>query len=128
MTFGRSADDGLGPSVRRDDRARHRPVRRERRALIAAERAGDQHVDLRNRVGRQPGHPCDEARVEVAVRDRRLSVHVARPAGVGGRHEVELGVRVLIPQLSLTVLPVLRPPCSVRPLRGRAVTFSRNPL
>jgi hypothetical protein len=32
------------------------------------------------------------------------------------------------PQLSVTVLPLLRPPCSVSPLRGRAVTFNWMPL
>ncbi len=41
---------------------------------------------------------------------------------------VSSGIAARISQLSLTVLPVLKPPDSVRPLRTRDWTFIRNPL
>ena len=41
---------------------------------------------------------------------------------------VNSGIAARISQLSLTVLPVLKPPDSVRPLRTRDCTFIRNSL
>src|ERR1051325_10673473 len=50
------------------------------------------------------------------------------PAAETIRATVSSGICARISQLSLTVLPVLKPPDSVKPLRTRDWTFIRNPL
>ena len=66
---------------------RHHVVGRERRALIAAERAAHEHVHLRDRVRGQARHARDEAGVVVAVRIERRDLRQRGPhlAVVGDR-------------------------------------------
>ena len=76
-------------------RVRDRPVRRQRRALVAAERAGEEHVDLRNRVRPEAGVAGDEACGRVAPRIGRV---------LRGEHGV-----LRSPRADLAVVSALRP-------------------